>query len=69
MRLHVKECPECRRCALKVDGEKEWHRKMVDVTLAKLRELHEIVSEAQQHCEVCDRRVVTQVAQTAGAVH
>ncbi len=69
MRLHVKACPYCKRCAVKVDGEQQWHRSMVDVTVERLEELHEVVSKASDVCEACNTRIVSGIAETAGSVH
>lgn len=69
MRLHLKVCAFCNRCAIRIDGEKEWHRNMVNIPVAKLQQLHEIVSQIECACETCSIQVVHDLAVTAGACH
>lgn len=68
MRLHIKRC-ECGCFAIKLDGERQFCRWLKGDYIEEVREQHDIVSEREDVCENCIRKMQTHVAMTAGSVH
>lgn len=68
MRLHIRKC-ECGRFAIRLDGEKQWCRWLHGGYVQDVEAQHEVVSKEEMICEECNRRFITHIAMTAGAVH